>query len=91
MNVNIIRHDYTLLAWLAILGGLQGAFGSYFARVALGVSRRMFMDSVLKDIFYIKKRTSDDEEGGDVIIEQVADKKEVSESSMSISGGDLEE
>ena len=47
LNVRIIRHEYTWLLWLAMLGGIQGAFGSYFRRIAIAVSRRIFMDKVL--------------------------------------------
>jgi hypothetical protein len=56
MNVNINRYDYTWLTLIALLGGLQGVFREYFRVIAIGISRRVFMDSVLQDIFYIKKR-----------------------------------
>ena len=62
MKVKIIRHNYSFLVWFAMLGGLQATITAYFLRVSKAVSRQVFMNSVLQDIFYIKHRSAVDKE-----------------------------
>jgi len=56
MNIKIIRHSYTLIVWLGMLGGIKAMLSGWFKTVALGISRKLLMNSVLNDIFFIKKR-----------------------------------
>jgi len=56
MNLHIVRHSYTFIVWLSMLGGIRAVLGGWFKTVALGISRKLMMNDVLKDLFFIKKR-----------------------------------
>ena len=56
MNIKIVRNSYTFIVWLSMLGGIRAFLGGWFKTVALGISRKLLMNSVLNDIFFVKKR-----------------------------------
>jgi len=56
MNIKIVRNSYTFIVWLSMLGGIRAFIGGWFRTVALGISRKLFMNNILNDIFFVKKR-----------------------------------
>jgi hypothetical protein len=52
----VTRHEYTFITWVAVLGGLFSAFGNYISKITHAISKKVFMNSVLGDLFFQKKR-----------------------------------
>ena len=63
MKVTIERNEYDFLVWLAMLGGIQKLLKSYISYATNGISKQVFKNSILGDLFFIKDRQANDVEG----------------------------
>jgi hypothetical protein len=62
MEVKIVQENFTVFLWFALLGGQLALFKAYFGRIAAAFSRKVFMNKILQDIFFIKKKCDHDHE-----------------------------
>jgi len=63
LTLTVTRSEYSFFVWLAMLGGISKIIKQYCAFITDAVSRKMFVNSVLSDLFFIKDRKEHDEEG----------------------------
>jgi len=63
MAVNYTRNEYSLFVWLAMLGGIQKIIKTYFGRLIGVLAGRKFINEMLTELFYVKRRAPTDVEG----------------------------
>lgn len=56
LKVSIKRNEYSILVWLAMLGGIQKLIKTYFVKLTDAISRKFFLNAILRDLFFIKSR-----------------------------------
>jgi len=62
-SVKVNRNEYSFLVWLAMLGGIEKIIKTYFSRLINVISDKIFMNAILRDLFYVKFRKEGDVEG----------------------------
>jgi len=63
LSLTVNRSEYSFFVWLAMLGGISKIIKQYCAIITDAVSKKMFLNSILKDLFFVKSRAEDDEAG----------------------------
>jgi hypothetical protein len=56
------RKEYSFVTWFALLGGVTKVFVSYFRKMTTAVSKKLFENAILSDLFFVKRRNSEDTE-----------------------------
>jgi len=63
LTLTVTRSEYSFWVWLAMLGGISKIIKQYCAFITDAVSRKMFVNSILSNLFFVKDRKDHDEEG----------------------------
>jgi hypothetical protein len=65
MEIILVESRFSFMVWLALLGGIRASMTWYFHIVASAISRKILMNNILQDLFYIKNRQDNDKEMGE--------------------------
>jgi hypothetical protein len=91
MEVIYTRYEFTFVMWFALLGGVTKGFNSYFRKMTTAVSKKLFEDAILTDLFFVKKRVNRDTEHQGFAEEKLSlDKSAVSVLNKMYAGGEDE-
>jgi len=63
LTLTVTRSEYSFFVWLAMLGGISKIIKTYCAFITDAVSRKMFVNSILSNLFFVKERKDHEEEG----------------------------
>jgi len=56
------RSSYSFITWFALLGGVTQVFRVYFKQITVAVTKKLFENAILSDLFFVKKRSGVDQE-----------------------------
>lgn len=73
------RAEYSFFVWLAMLGGITKIIRKYCGLLTDAISRKMFVNSILSDIFFVKDRKEFDIEGKERMALSIDELKKVNE------------